>query len=75
MNTTLTRMVYDRLTRQQQLSIAVAYTKEDVAVDRRIAGEKPAHPIGIHVIKSIKGLIQSVVALFTRSAVRRGVWP
>lgn len=68
-------MVYDRLTRQQQLSIAVAHTKEDVAADRRIAGKRPAPPIRIPAIKLFKVLMQCVVALFTRNAVRRGsVW-
>lgn len=40
MNTTLTRMVYDRLTRQQQLSIAVALATTHIATDREIAGEE-----------------------------------
>ena len=65
-------MVYDRLTRQQQLSIAIAHTKEDVAVDRRIAGKQPAPPIRIPIIKPMKVLMECVVALFTRNAVRRG---
>lgn len=73
MNTSLTRMAYDRIARQQQLSIAVAHTKEDVAVDRRIAGRKTAPPIRIPIIKLFKVLMQCVVSLFTRNAVRRGV--
>lgn len=73
MNTTLPRMAYDRLTRQQQLSIAIAHTKEDVAVDRRIAGKKTVPPVRIPIIKLFKVLIQCVVALSTRNAVRRVV--
>lgn len=72
MNTTPTRMAYDRLTRQQQLSIAVAHTKKDAATDRKIAGRKPAPPTSKRTIKLFKVLMQCVVSLFTRIAVRRG---
>lgn len=71
MNTTPTRMAYDRIARQQRLSIAIAHTKEDVAVERRIAGNEPAPPIRIPIIRLFKVLMQCVVALITRNAVRR----
>ena len=74
MNTTPTRMVYDRLTRQQQLSIAVALATTHIATDREIAGEEvSSYHISVTIAKSIKGLMRCVVALFTRSAVCRGV--
>lgn len=80
MNTILTRMAYDRLTRQQQLSIAVVSTTTHTAIDRRIAGKKdntslpplPPPPTSKHIINLFKVLMGCVVALITRNAVRRG---
>lgn len=71
MNTTPTRMAYDRRTRQQQLSIAIAHTKEDVVADRRIAGKKTAPPVSGRTIKLIISPMPSIVVLFTSGGSRR----
>jgi hypothetical protein len=46
MNTTPTRMAYDRLTRQQQLSIAVASATDITHRKTEKAEKSPAHLIG-----------------------------
>lgn len=43
MNTTLHRMVYDRLTRQQQLSIAIASPQNNTARREEKVGEQDGH--------------------------------
>lgn len=75
MNTTLTRMVYDRMTRQQQLSIAIASPQNNTDRKVEITGIEPVPPISERIIKPIISLSCGVVALITRIAVRRdGVW-
>ena len=72
MNTTPTRMVYDRLTRQQQLSIAVASATDIHPQKDRKAEKEIAPTASPSIYPTIFIVAGGVVALFTRNAVRRG---
>ena len=71
MNTTPTRMVYDRIARQQQLSIAVASATDIHPQKDRKAGRGMAPTTIPSIYPTIFIVAGGVVALFTRNAVRR----
>ena len=73
MNTTPTRMVYDRL--HKATTAKYSHSTHQKRCSRRQENSRktnqPLPPIHILIIKLMKVLLQCVVALFTRIAVRR----
>ena len=74
MNTTPTRMVYDRYNKATiaKYSRSISHNTHSYRQGNSRKGTSP-FPTSKHTIKPIKVLMRCAVALFTRNAVRRGV--